>query len=250
MTYARNNVSKGWKNDDMRDRIDIFLHEYYYSWTEYSGCNAYNANRRPDMALKLEVIKKRLKETFGSDSQEIVGKKLNMTQGNVSKLLSGGQQPTLETIYHVAEAYGVSVDWILGITNNKVIEKSNDIVTYRGATKAISDLVIYRAIEMTEDVHEMVLTIKDPLIKNLVRKSITLRKTDKELNTNWEENKLSLFSDCPLVSPEAWKDDRLFVLLSEAVTESNWKEVYDKADKIDAEYAEMYGDNINPFGEE
>ncbi len=41
------------------------------------------------MALAIDVIKARLRETFGQDSQETVGKKLNMTQGNVSKLLSG-----------------------------------------------------------------------------------------------------------------------------------------------------------------
>ena len=73
------------------------------------------------MALAIDVIKARLKEAFGQDSQETVGKKLNMTQGNVSKLLSGSQQPTLETIYHVSEIYGVSVDWLLGLSDKKDI---------------------------------------------------------------------------------------------------------------------------------
>ncbi len=38
------------------------------------------------MALAIDTIKGRLKEAFGLDSQETVGKKLNITQGNVSRL--------------------------------------------------------------------------------------------------------------------------------------------------------------------
>ena len=64
------------------------------------------------MALPMYVIKERLRETFGTDSQTEVGRKLDMTQGNVSKLLAG-QQPAIDTIYRIAEVYGVSVDWLL-----------------------------------------------------------------------------------------------------------------------------------------
>lgn len=39
-----------------------------------------------NMALAIDTIKGRLKEAFGLDSQETVGKKLNITQGNVSRL--------------------------------------------------------------------------------------------------------------------------------------------------------------------
>ena len=70
------------------------------------------------MALNMDILRKRLREAFGSDSQETVGKKLNMTQGNVSKLLSGSQQPTLETIFHISEAYEVSADWLLGLSDS------------------------------------------------------------------------------------------------------------------------------------
>lgn len=202
------------------------------------------------MALKLSIIRERLREAFGKDSQEIVGKKLNMTQGNVSKLLSGNQQPTLETIYQAAEVYSVSVDWILGMTDNKKIEKTKAATTYMSATRALSDMILYRALELTEENGKMELSVADPLIKNLLHKSITLRNTDKELNLNWEENKLMLFSDCSLVTRDAWNDEGVSFLAAEAVTESNWKEVYIKARKKDEEYAEMFGGDASPFGDE
>ena len=49
-----------------------------------------------------------------------------MTQGNVSKLLSGTQQPTIDTLYRISEEYGISADWILGLSNIKTIP-NNDL---------------------------------------------------------------------------------------------------------------------------
>ena len=59
------------------------------------------------MTFDMEVIKERLREVFKNDSQKDVGKKLNMTQGNVSKLLTGKQQPTIGTIFLIAKKYDV-----------------------------------------------------------------------------------------------------------------------------------------------
>ena len=66
------------------------------------------------------LVAERLKEVL-TDSQEVTAKKLGMTQGNVSKLLSGTQQPTIDTVYRISEEYGVSADWILGLSNIKQI---------------------------------------------------------------------------------------------------------------------------------
>ena len=201
------------------------------------------------MALDIDITKKRLKEAFGSDSQETVGKKLNMTQGNVSKLLSGNQQPTLETIYHVAEAYDVSVDWLLGLTDRKIKEKTAEGTTYMSAASVLSDMISWGSAELVEENGSMTLRLKDPLIKNLVKKSQTLRRTDRELNKSWEESKLSLFADCPLVSEMIWRDSSITFLVNEAVTEPNWKEVYIAAKEKQKDLENMFGPDSGPFGE-
>ena len=92
------------------------------------------------MIVDSEVLKTRLREAFGSDSQETVGKKLNMSQGNISKLLSGSQQPTMDTIYSIAKIYGVSVDWLLGLSNKKSITHYSTETTYASAIKTLLDL--------------------------------------------------------------------------------------------------------------
>lgn len=77
------------------------------------------------MAFNIEITKARLCELFKNESQEAVGKKLNMTQGNVSKLLTGKQQPTVETIFQIAKEYNVSTDWLLGLTEETKIAKQD-----------------------------------------------------------------------------------------------------------------------------
>lgn len=77
------------------------------------------------MTFKMEVTKERLREVFRNNSQKDVGEKLNMTQGNVSKLLTGKQQPTIDTIFQIAEAYDVSADWLLGLTEEKKVAKQD-----------------------------------------------------------------------------------------------------------------------------
>ena len=46
---------------------------------------------------------------------------------------------------------------------------------------------------------ELALKVADLLIKILTKKNVTIYKTDKELYDNWNETKLSLFQDCPLI---------------------------------------------------
>ena len=93
------------------------------------------------MALNMDSIKERLREAFGSDSQETIGKNLNMTQGNVSKLLSGAQQPTVDTLLRIANVYDVSIDWLMGLSDRKKVIKPETGTTYGLAVETIQDLL-------------------------------------------------------------------------------------------------------------
>lgn len=202
-----------------------------------------------DMAMELDILKERLRETFGTDSQEIVGGKLNMTQGNVSKLLSGSQQPTLDTLYRIAEVYEVSIDWLMGLSNNKKRATAKEKTSYAEAVEMLMQL--YRNgsdIDFKGSGYELKLSIKDPLLKALIKKSISLSKTDKELYQSWQEMKLSLFNDKPLVYQRMWQEDDIGFLAAEASAEAHWLEVYNLAKDKEEEYAEMMGDDPGPFG--
>lgn len=199
--------------------------------------------------MGVQNLKTRLKETFGKDSQETVAQKLNMTQGNVSKILSGSQIPALDTIYQIAEVYEVSIDWLLGRSEEKRLINRSGHTTYATAVRTICDSIDYRAMEMAEEKGKLILTVIDPLINMLVKKSRTLSKTDREIFNSWEETKLSLFDDKKLLYGSTWDEVNVYFLVSEAVTEANWIEVYKEAAKTEERYAEIMAPDLGPFGE-
>ena len=88
------------------------------------------------MVYDKKAVADRLKEIM-NDSQEVIAKKLNMTQGNVSKLLSGAQQPTLDTLYRIATVYNVSIDWLMNLSDRKKCIKLESGTTYGLAVEAI-----------------------------------------------------------------------------------------------------------------
>ena len=65
------------------------------------------------MADLNKTISGRLAKAFGNDTQDVIARKLGMTQGNVSKLVNGEQMPTVDTLVEVSKAYNVSVDWLV-----------------------------------------------------------------------------------------------------------------------------------------
>ena len=199
------------------------------------------------MALNMTILRERLREAFGKDSQETVGKRLNMTQGNVSKLLAGLQQPTLETVFHVAEIYDVSVDWLLGISEKK---NKVDIASYASDIEMMTNLRNLGVIRVGKERNgDPYIQIKDPIFKNLFIKSLALFDTDSEIYQSWVDSKLSAFGDKPLLMDIVWEDEKVAFLASEAMTESNWLEVHAEARKAEEKYIDIMSDNPGPFGE-
>ena len=199
------------------------------------------------MALNMTILRERLREAFGKDSQETVGKRLNMTQGNVSKLLAGLQQPTLETVFHVAEIYDVSVDWLLGISEKK---NKVDIASYASDIEMMTNLRNLGVIRVGKERNgDPYIQIKDPIFKNLFIKSLALFDTDSEIYQSWVDSKLSAFGDKPLLMDIVWEDEKVAFLASEAMTESNWLEVHAEARKAEERYIDIMSDNPGPFGE-
>ena len=200
------------------------------------------------MALNTEILRSRLREVFGSEPQDIVAKKLNLTQGTVSKILSGNQQPTLETIYHISTAYNVSVDWLLGLSEKRRITKYSGETTYTSVVEAIGDVVNKGAtISNEKKDQEAVLHITDPLLRMLLRKNVALAETDRDLHQDWVSNKLSMFDNKPLLYNSDWTDQDVAFLVIEAVNESDWIKTYDCAVQKAQEYFEIMGDYEGPF---
>lgn len=201
------------------------------------------------MPLSSDTIRERLRLTFGTESQEVIAGKLNMSQGNVSKLLSGSQMPALDTLYSISEKYGVSVDWLLGRSEQEKIPSADSLSSYSVAAAVITGIV-QRGSKIQDDGKNKPISIEieDPILKALIRKSLVLSKTDSELYADWKKTKLSLFDDKTLIWSATWRDDQMSFLASEASIEADWLDVWEAAQKAEAEYDAMMGDCVGPFG--
>jgi len=87
----------------------------------------------------------RLAETFkGDNTQLVTANKLHVVQGNISKWLRGESVPTAETLLLIAKTYRVSVDWLLGLSDQKVV----DSVCVEHLTYEQIALILHRLIEL------------------------------------------------------------------------------------------------------
>lgn len=201
--------------------------------------------------MKTGIIKKRLREAFGDDVQETVASKLNMSQPNVSKLLSGNQMPTAEVLKSVSDAYGVSVDWLLGLSDEKRLHKNANTPTYEDAVNMILDLEAYGVIRAkTENGSTISYDICDPILYRLLQKGKKLKSTDQSFYQTWRGSRLSKFDGKEVLSDAVWEMDQgLEFYLHSANTESDLVKVYEMAYKKEQEYLAVAGPDPGLFDE-
>lgn len=166
------------------------------------------------MTLKKEIIKKRLKEAFGTDTQTVVGRKLNVQQGTVSKLLSGDQEPTGELLFNIAEAYDVSVDWILGISDEKRISRNN--LTYADILKGFTKMGEMGAmwpypnhmisVDGTNPEIPQVtcVGINDEILQSILHEWRQMKTASPDIYRMWLEKRMEEYSKIPYI---VWSED-------------------------------------------
>lgn len=176
--------------------------------------------------IKIQVSR-HLTEVFQGETQEVTARKLNTTQGNVSKWVSGSQVPTSDMLCEISKAYKVSVDWILGISPQKeidgvVLEK----LTYEQITRIIDMLLqnknlsipnlaelVPNEVEYEEDENgESVpvipppqydsdyIKVNDRLLSYLLRRRYKIQLTGEDMLEMWKENKLPNFMGLKLLN--------------------------------------------------
>ncbi len=177
------------------------------------------------------IVKDRLSDVFKNDTQETVARKLNTSQGNVSKWVNGQQIPTTDMLYEISKAYDVSVDWILGRSESKeidglVIEK----LTYEQTARVLDRLLAYRniiipnlvevengvaepdeyeeTIEGDDEIKYPVqpkydsdyLKVEDRVLSYLLRKRHKISEIDDDMLNWWKDTALPLYKKLKLIN--------------------------------------------------
>ena len=176
------------------------------------------------MQLENGIIRRRLKETFGGESQEFTAGRLNVVQGTISKLLTGSQTLTLEMAYNIALEYGVSVDWLLGLSDEKHVSKIAE-TDYATAARVLIDLQRFGAIFPLNETDDDSFQIYDYLLLHLYMKGAKLMKLDKNYYKDWVKTQLNMFSDKKILHAKAWyiSDIRLE---DESSEDAHWLKIY------------------------
>ena len=65
------------------------------------------------------LFRKRFGELTKGESAEEISSKTDLTNKYVTSLLKGEQYPDIFDLYHIADAYGVTTDYLLGRTEEK-----------------------------------------------------------------------------------------------------------------------------------
>lgn len=181
--------------------------------------------------MDADILKKRLSETFKGDTQDVVARKLNTSQGNVSKWVSGQQIPTTDYLFSISEAYKVSIDWLLGRSDGKEIDGVvPDKLSYEQVAKVIDRLFEFGSIEMP-DLNELntgdgnfdfddedetlqektppkresrtdsdYIKIKDRVLSHILRRRLKIYEIGEDMKDVWKTKSLPLYKGCKLLN--------------------------------------------------
>lgn len=197
------------------------------------------------------LVRSRLKELFEGQTQNVVAKKIGIQQPAVSKLVTNeGQLPALDTLYHIAKEYDVSVDWILGLTDVRKPEeiKRATEVTYAVAFETLYHMMLCGAGYKDEKEYEPItITIKDPILKSLLRKGKKLSEADYEFFKQWKETDLSKLEDKTLLGTIAWENETVCFMAGEARKIDDYLKVYEEGKAVEDDWFEMASHSTSMF---
>lgn len=75
--------------------------------------------------LRMKVFCERLKELRGSNSQKSFAALLKLNQQTYQRYESGVREPDLETLHLIGVSLGVSLDWLLGLSDARTMPKAS-----------------------------------------------------------------------------------------------------------------------------
>lgn len=83
----------------------------------------------------LKIFSDRLKSARGEQSQSAAAAALGLSPMRLSNYESGKREPDLATLKRIVENYGVSADWLIGVTDNPSIDRGGvtNTATAKGA---------------------------------------------------------------------------------------------------------------------
>lgn len=182
-----------------------------------------------------DVTLERILELKGNDTQDAFGKKIKMSQANVSKMLKG-TPPSAATLIEIAKAYHVSVDWLLGLSEQKEHTSNLDVsnLTYSDVMAVIDKLYENGTIQMGYDYNSYgnesdpgMLLVQDKILLFLLEGMDKLSGDNADISGLWKDKTYKAFSNTPLLQ---WSE-KVDTIYKQNMPEQNSNETISKLAK-------------------
>jgi len=171
-----------------------------------------------------KIVSSRLKELTTDETDVQTAGKLQTSQSNWNQIKNGIHPPTLDTLILISKTYHVSVDWLLGLKDEKDINVVNiDALDYRQVFMVLNKLQEYKSIVPAQSTEQIVSTegddnsehksepsvktkgvdydllrINDPVLSFMLRRRMKLTEVDPSYFHDWEEKHLPEYKDLAL----------------------------------------------------
>jgi len=183
-----------------------------------------------------ELVAARISETIQGDTQSEVANKIHCNQGQVSKLVNGTSRPTVQTLIELSKSYGVSVDWLLGLSDEKIANNFDpDHITYEQAILVLSLLLERRSIVALNQsmgyvpLSARTFNVNDPLLCYLVDRLDGARLAGQDILSNWKRQVASKFN-VELLFEDLWNDGLAAHSPSKNTDDEDWLNAYKKCE--------------------
>lgn len=210
-----------------------------------------------------KIVGLRLSELLKDEKQETTRTKLNVEQGTVSKWKTGKQLPNPETLVMIADMYGVSIDWLLGISDVKERNSlSLDQVSYEQVVRMLDKLFKLSNIEVLDfysvakekNISDMYRTGPDESLRNdtdyikvndrvlsyLLRRRKTINDFDEEVAEEWFKKSLAIFKQLVVLDYRGKVDEVIATKPLSTFKEGDWGETVQEIQGLSEQEMEEY----------
>lgn len=213
----------------------------------------------PGRTYDKDLSVERLNEIFGNESQIVTASRLNTSQGNVSKWKSGEAKPTIDYLLDISIVYDVSIDWLMGISDNKRTTDINiEALTYEQVMKVLDRLLEYDCLiipnlydicencldqesmdayelesknesEKTEKYSADVMQCNDRILSYFLEKRRRCIDVDKDTYDTWGQKNHRIFNETSIVDCRGNINKALYLTPNSSALDTNgWKDRIDE----------------------
>lgn len=222
-----------------------------------------------------DIVAKRLTKLFEKETQDITASRLQTTQGNVSRWLSGTQLITTDNLYRISKTYQVSVDWLLGISDVRDINGLNiDDLTYEQVARIIDKLIVNNNVKIlnlkeadkkkdSDDFSEVevetsgikveirpndnadYIKVKDRLLSYMLRRRYKIYDVGEDMVDFWHSNSLPNFKGLKVVNNTGNMQDALDAKGWAGLQDADWVSLIEEISKLTEEERDALIQEIN-----